>query len=434
MKRRISGETLLLLGLIALLGILSFRIARQSSQNGPEGARPRRTITSARPGGWKAFYRLLQQRGVQARPLEAAPDKWPKSARVIVTGEEYFTLSAATGTGATFWNEEQASDALKWVDNGGTLFLLSGQTNALTDKLKLTLDNGLHTNAVLAPVQPAPFLANVKGVLLPDEGRWTRSPGGIPLLSDGKPAVAFFSRGKGIIIAVASAAIADNAHIAKNDNARFLTQIVETYAARGGDASGGGVYFDEFHQGFQAAPSLTDALGQPGQWAVLQLIAVSLLVAFTAGKRFGMPRPVPAASRVSSEYVQSLADLYARARARDAALEGVYLSFWRDLCRAVGVPLDTPAEDVAKRAAATLGNDYATDTAAARRRQDREARLTRLVTECETKINGGPKAVREAELLALARQIEGMRKELGIGRNDGANTNGASNNGGTGGL
>jgi hypothetical protein len=136
-----------------------------------------------------------------------------------------------------------------------------------------------------------------------------------------------------------------------------------------------------------------------------QLLVVALLVCYSAGKRFGLPRPLPAPPRVSSEYVASLASLYRRARAADAALEGVYLPFWRELCRAVGLPYDAPTDEVVRRAAYTLGMN--SDPAAL------ETRLRTVVTACESKLESGD--VRDADLLPLARDLEKMRKELGIG-------------------
>jgi hypothetical protein len=76
--------------------------------------------------------------------------------------------------------------------------------------------------------------------------------------------------------------------------------------------------------------------GAAGPARRLQVAALVVLAAYSASRRFGLPQPLPEPQRVSSEYVASLADLYRRAGAGDAALEGVYRSFRRDLCRAAG--------------------------------------------------------------------------------------------------
>ena len=156
-------------------------------------------------------------------------------------------------------------------------------------------------------------------------------------------------------------------------------------------------------------------LGRPGRLVAWQLLGLALLLVYSAGRRFGLPRPLPAPPRVSSEYVASLADLYRRARAADAALEGVYLSFWRDLCRAVGLPYDAPPEEVVVRASRTLATG---DSASV------EERLRRAVNECEARIDAGQ--VRDADLVPLARELEALRKELGIGGHDDAGSGGGS--------
>ena len=387
------ADVLVLCGLLVLLALLSLRIARQSQA--PElTQRPRRSVASARPGGWKALYLLLRQRGIAAERVERAPSDWPEDLRVMVTGEEY---------AASRWTEREARTALRWVAEKRTLILLTGRSNELLDQLRLRVRAGDRSNATLFPLQPAPFLSGVDALQVPGKDRFGNVPsGGVPLFRDERPAVLLLRHGGGTIVAVSDPAVADNEHLVQADNARFLTGLIGVYAG-----SGGRVGFDEFHQGYQMADSFWDAVGRPGQLVAWQLLVLVLLLAYSAGRRFGLPRPLPAPARVSSEYVASLADLYRRARAADAALEGVYLSFWRDLCRAVGLPYDAPTNEVVRRAAGTLGSGN---------RQELEDRLRRVVNECETKIEGGK--VAERDLAPLGRELEILRKDLGLGRDD----------------
>lgn len=404
-KRRIGADALILLALLAVLAVLSMRIASQT-ETPDDAAHPRRSVHSARPGGWKGLYLLLQQQGVRTDLIERAPRDWPAQTAVIITGEPHFTLGLSAG-GNSRWDERQVKDALRWVENGGTLIVLSASDNELTDTLKLKVDEYLRTDAKLAPLQPAPFLAGVRSVTFPDTERWEKAPDeAVTLLGDDKPAFVLLRRGKGVILAGATPAIAENRHLATTDNARFLVQMIRLYAG-----SGGTVAFDEFHQGYQQSDSLWTAIGRPGQLAFWQMLALAALLAYTVGRRFGLPRPMPAAPRVSSEYVASLADLYRRAHARDAALEGVYLPFWRDLCRAAGMALDAPTAEVVPRAAglAGLGGEE---------RARFEARLAQLLSRCEEKIDAGPKSLTDGELLELTWEMEAMRKELGLGRHD----------------
>jgi hypothetical protein len=150
-------------------------------------------------------------------------------------------------------------------------------------------------------------------------------------------------------------------------------------------------------------------------------------MAYSASRRFGLPRPLSAPSRVSSEYVGSLADLYRRARAADAALESVLRIFWRDLCRAAGTPTDAPVSEVALRVAGQSSAENESERAAL------AERISGAIMECRAKIENldtaavenldnkkrkktkAKPAMSESELLRLVTVIETLRKELELG-------------------
>jgi hypothetical protein len=401
--RRVGPDALILVGLLVLFAVLAYQIAARNGDS-PEKGKPRRSSYSSQQGGWKAFYLLLQREKFDVRRFTKAPEKWPENAAVVIAGPEYINL----GRGSEIWGGSEPDDALSWVDSGGTLILLMDEQNALIQKLKLHAQDYLSKDAPVPPAQPAALLTGVRGVFVPGEQRWRDVPKeAVTLLADKHPAAVVIPRGMGRIVAITEPTIADNTHLGEADNARFLVQLVAAYAGTGDDA--GAILFDEFHQGYgddSEERSLWRAIGPAGRLAALQLLAVALLAAYTAARRFGLPRPLPEPPRVSSEYVASLADLYRRARAGDAALENVYLSFWRDLCRAIAVPLDSDAAEVAPRAAAALGKGDRTTA----------DRLLHLLETCEAKIAAGTKGgVPDADLLRLAREIEDMRKELDLG-------------------
>jgi len=440
-RRLLSPDALILVGLLVLLAVLSFRIVGQGVI--PENpAQPRRSITSARPGGWKALYLLLKQSGVPVARVERGPAEWPKDVRVMIAGQEYnpFGGSGSNPRGggkgggkggarnlaagfANEWTEAEARDALEWLEGGDgddeadggkvagkarassvsrTLILLTGENNALTERLGLDVATKAgRANATLRRRQPLPILANIDSLRVPSQVRWNKLPAGaVPVFADRGPAVVVLRRGKGTVIAVSDPGVAENKRLAEADNARFFLDLARAY--------GGTVGFDEYHQGFRQSDNFWDAVGRPGQLVVWQLVGLALLVCYSAGRRFGLPRPLPPAPRVSSEYVSSLANLYRRAGAADAALEGVYLSFWRDLCRAVGLPYDAPTDEVIKRAAHTLGAGGNQDAL--------EVRLMNAVHACERKLESA--RITDKDLLPLARDLEQMRKELGLGGND----------------
>lgn len=451
-RRLLSPDALVLVALLALLAFLSVRIAGQNLL--PEDkTNPRRSVASPRPGGWRALYLLLRQNNVRTVRIEREPEAWPNNLRVVVAGQEYLpggvrTASSGSSSGGTSgqpnrrgrggnknnsnppdpageneWTQRQARAALAWLETpdeatgrGRALVVLTGENNALVRALGLGVARrGGGANATLPRLQPLPLVQNVDSVRVPGTTRWERTPAGaVPVFADANPAVLVLRRKTGTVVAISDAAFADNAHLAEADNARFLIDIVQQFG--GGGANAARVGFDEYHQGFQEGDGFWQAVGRPGQLVAWQLFALVVLLCWSAGRRFGLPRPMPAPPRVSSEYVSSLASLYRRARAADAALEGVYLPFWRELCRAVGLPYDAPTEEVARRAARTLGGGVVGAGRSPAAQDALESRLTNAMLACERKIEEND--VRDRDLVPLARDLEQMRKELGLERSD----------------
>ncbi|MBC7805533.1 MAG: DUF4350 domain-containing protein [Akkermansiaceae bacterium] len=409
MKPKIGTDAIVLVVFLILFAVVSLQIAGRDT-SGDEGPRPRRSTFSPKPGGWKAAYLLLEQSGIKTRRWEKPPSTWPDSVSAVIAGQEVLAVE-----GGAYWTADQAKDAMGWVERGGTLLLFAAENNAVTQEVGVSPDLHKNKDNEVHPTQPAPYLNGVRGVVIPGAERFLAlGKDATVLLADDKPAVVAVKRGSGRVLLVSSPAVIDNRTLSKAENARFLVQAVSAFLQ---PARKDGVLWDEFHQGYQEERSFWNAIGQPGQFALLQLGVLIALISYTMGTRFGLPRPAPPQDRLSSEYVSSLADLYRRAKASDAALEGVYLSFWRDLCRAVGMPLDSEAAEVARLAAASLGSDsYGAN--AGEKRAKRETRITRLLQECETRIEAGAKKLPDNELLTLARAIEDMRKELELGRDE----------------
>ncbi|MDX1934592.1 MAG: DUF4350 domain-containing protein [Capsulimonadales bacterium] len=390
---KLRGDTLMVVGLLLIFGVLSFLIAGNIPET-PETT-PRRSSFSAKPGGLKAAFLLLQERGVPVRRVTREPRKWPRGG-VMVTATP-FTLFGSTG----FWDEGAADAAIAWVENGGTLIVAQSEKTELLENLGLSVRTVSKSAVSMPPKQPAGNLVGVRQVSVPDPERFSETPpGSVVLLGDTGPALIVLRRGQGKVFAFSTPAVFDNRHLASADNARLLVGIIE--AARGGN---GTVYFDEYHMGYAAQDSLLTLIGKAGQFVCLELLILLLLMAYNSAVRFGLPRSLPPPARVSSEYVASLADLYRRARATDAALESLYGIFKRDLCRTLGIELDAPIGEIARRAA-TLAGDGASGT---------ESRLLRLLGECEDRILAGANATDEGMLLHLTQDMEDMRKELQLG-------------------
>ncbi|MBC8104928.1 MAG: DUF4350 domain-containing protein [Cytophagales bacterium] len=463
-----GGDTLILVALLLLFAALSFGIARQSEPPADPIGTEYRSSYSVQPGGWKAFYRLLETRGVPVTRWQRRPKEWPAGVGVVVTGP--YSVGGAAGQ----WSEQEVGDALGWVSGGGVLLVFTDASDDLSDTLGLRMSEDTPLNffrgddkdnkrkkaaeskkaaqavrtlqasplppdpaaAALSVRQPALFFEGVSRLDAPGEKRFTSAPQeSVILIADRLPLSVAIPYGKGLVVAVADAGIPDNIHLANEDNARFVTQIIESYAS--GRRSR--VLFDEYHQGYREANTFWTAIGRPGQLAFWQITALFLLMAYSASRRFGLPLPLAAPPRVSSEYVASLADLYRRAQATDAALSSVHRIFWRDLCRAAGMPLDAPISEVVLQAVAQVPALGEAERAALAERTVRivaecrarvEASEAPLEPEKETEPPSGAKSRRrikkakpkpglgETELLRLVTAIEGLRKELELGGSD----------------
>ncbi len=401
MKRRISADTLVLVGFLVLLGLASARIAATTATPGKETA-PHRTVTSALPGGWKALRLLLEARGAKTALIRQEAKKWPGEAGLIVTGPEWFDMGSF-GRGSKLWDKDGAEIAKAWITKGGTLVHFTDTSSALTEALGIREIERLESKTI-APADPTELLSGVQKVetedivaLLP-KGDTRRL---VPLLSaDNKPVGFIAKYGRGRLILVGSAAFCDNTHLGKTDNAALATRLIESYLPKNKT-----VYFDEFHQGFEEGKTFFQVIGAPGQRLLWQAAGVLLLLAVSAGWRFGLPLPPPSKKRLSSEYVSSVGDLYRRAGARDAALESALGRLRGDLAGRVGLAHDAPDGELSLKAAAALGGSDPKGLA---------ERLTRLLADCREALARQPKEFTQSDLLTLAQRIETLRKETGI--------------------
>jgi hypothetical protein len=417
MKQR-GGEILVLLALLGLLAFVGVQMLRPPADGKEET--PHRTTYSAKPTGWKALYRLVEKRGYKVtRAQNAIPFYLTQSKpSVLIVGPEY----SAGFMQSNDWTKKEAEATKKWVESGGNLIIISGRETELTkvwefagmsnsaNKAEKTEKEGKAD--LFSPTQPAPFFDNVRFLTLPIANAITVEGSTLPLVisnnktQKNKTQVVMFTRGKGRVLWIGSSGMADNAHLDKTDNARFLDQYLRSVATTGAT-----VAFDEFHQGKQTEESFWSYLGKAGQSVVCQLVGVVLLAGYSAALRFGLPRPLPRTSRVSAEYVGSVADLYRRAGATDLVLTTLYDQFWRDLCRTVDREPDANVTEVIRRAARLTARD-----------KDQvgqyEERIGRLIVACKEQVSQtDPKVkLKEATMLHWVQEIESLRTLLQIER------------------
>lgn len=165
-------------------------------------------------------------------------------------------------------------------------------------------------------------------------------------LGDSRGAVlADFDYGKGHVIFLTDPFIVANNGIGKGTN---LTLALNLVNALGGKEKK--IFFNEALHGYQSIsnPVFTYIQGTPVLWVIGQGMLLALLLAWSLGRRFARPLPLPHMDRHSPlEFVGSMANLQQTAQARALALENIYPRFKARICRRLGLSGKAKPEEVA---------------------------------------------------------------------------------------
>ncbi len=423
-----NGRELLAIGLLLLLflGGTLFLSGHGTASSRVPGAEdlPNPSITNDRGTGSKGVFEWAAKRGYQPlswrQPWDQLGTRGDAS-DVLVCIDPGVQSDAAPLTGGSGADKTQLGPAdagvlRRWLSSGHTAILLATRlgsgssgttpsdddTQTFGDALDLIAETASpQTNRTeFAPLQPVQDTEGILSIYSPSQSRLKRvRPDALALFGDKTGAVAMvIPVGKGRLVAVADSTLFSNSNLPRSENAMFLANILAHYSRPGGR-----VLFDEYHHGEVdggTGDTVWTTLGRPLQLALIQLglAAVALLVLLSG--RFGPPVPLGRqAARTSSDYVLSLASLYRRAEAAPTALDTLYRQFLRDVCGRLGLPPDVSLERLAE--------------VAARRGQVDRARMRGLLAACEQHLDTGQ--VTEAALLDLTRQMDGIRKDIGIG-------------------
>ena len=417
--------------LVAVLLLLALFVAGGLLLGG-RGAAPPRTVGvestpdpslgNDRASGSRAAFEWAGRLGYHPAPWRQSWAQLPGDAPgVLLVIDPLIQETATTLTGEGGANDRtrlSARDAVAlrhWLAAGHTAVLLTsrlpsgksgpnasdGDTDTFGDALDLIVEAASPNvgRSEFAPLEPVADTQGMLSLHAAADARLKRErPDSLALFGDSAGPVALaVPVGRGRLIAVADSRAFSNESLAKSENALFLANLLAHYGQRGGP-----VWFDEYHHGDVSGDvggSVWGSLGRPLQLALIQSLLAGLCLVVLLGGRFGPPVPLAQnAARSSADYVASLASLYRRAEASGTALETLYRQFLRDVCGRLALPPDVSLERLA-------------DVAARRGQVDKEG-FRRLLATCELRLDQGK--VSEAELLDLTRQMERLRKEIGI--------------------
>jgi hypothetical protein len=360
------------------------------------------TTTNTHPEGVRALYLLYAREGFHTDTLKAPWSELGDTDGLLVFVEPPDPDRPIT--------PEDARILERWVRAGGTLLDLVSEPpveQPLTPSDHLTGDCGATAGDPTPHAVPvdqsvkSPLLNGVETLsvsssqrlVLAKDARYT------VLARDASGVIAVDKQlGKGRVVIVANRYGATNQGIAEADNAAFLVNI----ALRASDGKRLTVRFDEYHHGVGFADATVATTG--GVWAntplplrlgFLHLLAASLLLLYTANRRFGpVQHTAQISHRASTDYVNSMARLYRRAGAADIAVESLYSRFVRDLRRALDVPADEGIAQLVRVAEQRFGPAV--------------GGLQPLLLRGEAVLAG--QRVSEPDMLNLARQIEQFRR------------------------
>jgi hypothetical protein len=387
---------------------------------------PLRSSYNTGPTGTRAIYQLLEESGYDvARWRESYKElnragSQAKGASLIVIGP--FPSDAQI-------EEQEARELQKWIANGGKLLVISRSPQAQfqDEYLHAELppppkpDKGDEKNATaveeksdLLIAQPTALTRDVRGLVLskwaarllfyPTAAQTTKekalesddepsSPPDVPgtvapaaqslgdlstpvvHLGDSKGAVlAEFEYGAGRILFLSDPFVVANNGIARGANLNLALNLMD---ALGGEKQR--IFFDEYHHGYRSQGNalMNYFRGTPVPWMFAQLLFVAVLIAYSYGKRFARPLPMPQADRHSPlEFVSSMASLQQSAQARDLALENIYPRFKTRLCRTLGLPATATPNVIIARLKRRVQNT------------ESETELLRVFSESERALQG----------------------------------------------
>lgn len=315
----------LLIGLLWLVGIEGVADTPESvGSSYSEGKR-----------GTSALYDWLSRSGFEVDRISAGNTYPPSDGTLIMVNPN-----------ADF-PEGQAGSVRRWLEDGHTLILATGQrdndlssglggTHPMLRELGIDLDfqgNFTDTVPLSQPLLDDPPIVSIK---LP--GVWSLA---LPLSdtvvlasskdSDGNrlPLVAILKVGAGRVFVMSSDFPVSNEGIREESNGAFIYNLVRAAGERR-------VVFDETHHGASVGGDLLALLtSTPWGWALLYGVALSGLYLLWSGRRLGPSLPVwtPDQRRPTSDYVRSVAALFRRARKPGWAAEHYLQFFKRTLSR-----------------------------------------------------------------------------------------------------
>jgi Na+-transporting methylmalonyl-CoA/oxaloacetate decarboxylase gamma subunit len=330
MKQR--RDLFILVGLFVLIFILIVLIP-----NDQEGGQSRRSSShSSNPYGTQALLVWMDELGFAVERLEYRDFELESDDAAL------FIFDPTTP-----FSKEEIDHLSDWVSEGGVLLFSASNSSPMSsnpsDQLLEAFDVSTSppsNNQVYidrAPVnQPFFDLPPLHEVEVQTSRRLIleRDDYAQLLGSPEDPIMVGFPYGFGYVYIVSSVYPFSNGGLQIEENAQFSLNILQRIPDYGR------VLFDEYHHGYFQAPSLRNFLLEQAWGKGLVFVFFSVLVFLIwTGRRFGKPIPLKeeVAQRSSSEYVESMAELFQRGGKQAYISQHYHSAFKRKIARPLGI-------------------------------------------------------------------------------------------------
>jgi len=287
--------------------------------------------------GSKAIYLLLEDLGYWVERWERPPTELPDPPEedVLVLAEPFLPIS-----------EGERAAIRRFVQAGGRVLVTGHQGADLVEawKVKPLAVSGRPWQTYKAAI-PGPLTLGVPEITMAPETTWSKSPD--PPLGqfvDAEETVVMTRRiGEGLIVWWAGSTPLTNAGALERSN-------LELALASLGPPGEGCILWDEYYHG-QRGSLWSYLAATPVPWGFLQAAIIFVAALATHGRRWGPIRSPFEEPRLSPlEFVETVSDLYRRARASSGAVEIAYVRFRAALARRLGLPPAANALEICRRA------------------------------------------------------------------------------------
>lgn len=317
--------------MIAGGGLLLMIVAALVLTKGTDSATEIPSTYSTGSGGAKAAYLLLKASGYTVERWEQSPSELPEPAGKILV------LAEPTGAPTT-----QERDKLRqFVEKGGRVIATGAFVGLFLPESGVVPDPlpGMTWKKIPAR-SPSSITRAAPEITLAPQAYWGSEPFAVALYGDReKPMVVKYTFGKGGVIWWASATPLSNAGLKEPGNLEFFLACI-------GGEQNTQILWDEYFHGYRRSLAAT-VERSPVKWIFLQFVWFSLAILVTYSRRSG-PIIIPAKEvRLSPlEFVRTLGSLYQQANAASVAVDISYHRFRYWLTRRLGMPNNTPVDEL----------------------------------------------------------------------------------------